>query len=92
MQFLTHPFVFFGAVYGGAFLGVLSFPFAYFATRNRRLFPSTLFIFGAVIVEILLVTPFAGRGGLVGSLPALGFGLLVCQYSDCKWFAQPEIQ
>ena len=90
-QFLTDPFVFFGAVYGAAFLGALSFPFAYFATRNRRLFTSTFFIFGAVIMEILLVTPFAGWGGLVGSVPALGFGLLVCKYSDWKWFAQTEI-
>lgn len=91
-QFLSDPFVFFGAVYGGAFCGVLSFPLAYFATRHRRLLTSVLFVFGGVITEILLVTPFAGWGGLVGSVPALGFGLLVCKYSSWKWFAQTEVQ
>ena len=90
-QFFTDPFVFFGAIYGGTFLGALSFPFVYFAVRNRRLLTSTLFVFGVVVTEILLVTPFAGWGGLVGSLPAFGFGLLVCQYSGWKWFAQTEI-
>jgi hypothetical protein len=35
-QLLSDPFVFFGAVYGGAFCGVLSFPLAYFGTRHRR--------------------------------------------------------
>ncbi|HEV2396839.1 MAG TPA: hypothetical protein VGS27_07860 [Candidatus Sulfotelmatobacter sp.] len=84
-ELLSDPFVFSGAIYGGVVCGVLSFPFAYFSTRNRRLLNSTLFVFGVVLAEILLVTPFAGWGGLVGSVPALGFGLLVCQYSGWKW-------
>jgi len=86
-ELLSDPFVFFGALYGGAVCGVLSFPFAYLGTLHRRLFTSGLFVFAVVITEIMLVTPFAGWGGLVGSIPALGFGLLVCQYSGWKWFA-----
>ncbi len=87
-QLFTDPFVFWGAVYGGTFLGVLSFPFAYFATRNRRLLTSALFIFGVVITEILFVTPLVGWGGFVGSVPALVIGLLVCRFSGLRWFAQ----
>ena len=86
-ELLSDPFVFFGALYGGAVCGVLSFPFAYLGTLHRRLLTSALFVFAVVITEIMLVTPFAGWGGLVGSIPALGFGLLVCQYSGWKWFA-----
>jgi hypothetical protein len=80
-KWLSDPFVFFGALYGGAVCGVLSFPFAYFGTLHRRLLTSALFVLGVVITEIVLVTPFAGWGGLVGSIPALAFGLLICQYS-----------
>lgn len=86
-ELLSDPFVFFGALYGGAVCGVLSFPFAYVGTLHRRLLTSALFVFAVVITEIVLVTPFAGWGGLVGSIPALGFGLLICQYSGWKWFA-----
>ena len=86
-ELLSDPFVFFGALYGGAICGVLSFPFAYLGPLHRRLFTSALFVFGVVITEIVLVTPFAGWGGLVGSIPALGFGLLICQFSGWKWFA-----
>jgi len=87
-ELLSDPFVFSGAIYGGVVCGVLLFPFAYFSTRNRRLLNSTLLVFGVVLAEILLITPFAGWGGLVGSIPALGFGLLVCQHSGWKWLAQ----
>jgi hypothetical protein len=91
-QLFTDPFVFFGALYVGTFLGILSFPFAYFAIRNRRLLTSALFVFGVVLTEILLVTPFAGWVGFVGSVPALGAGLLVCRFSGSRWFAQTEIK
>ena len=86
-ELLSDPFVLFGALYGGAVCGVLSFPFAYLGTLHRRLLTSALFVFAVVITEIMLVTPFAGWGGLVCAIPALGFGLLVCQYSGWKWFA-----
>jgi len=59
-ELLSDPFVFFGALYGGAVCGVLSFPFAYLGTLHRRLFTSGLFVFAVVITEIMLVTPFAG--------------------------------
>jgi hypothetical protein len=91
-QLFADPFVFVGAMYGGTFLGVLSSPFAFFAVRNRRLLRSTLFIFGVVIVEIMLITPFAGWGGLVGSVPALIVGLLVCRFSGWNWFVQSDRQ
>src|SRR5208282_6582899 len=88
-QLFSDPLVFFGAIYGGTVCGVVSFPFAYFAVRNRRLLTSALFIFGVVILEILFVTPFAGWVGLVGSVPALSVSVLVCRFSWWKWFVQP---
>ena len=91
-KWLSDPFVFFGALYGGAVCGVLSFPFTYFGTLHRRLLRSALFVFGVVIMEIVLVTPFAGWSGLVGSIPALGLGLMVCQHSGWRGFAETEIQ
>jgi hypothetical protein len=49
---------------------------------------AALFVCGVVVAEIVLITPFAGLGGLVGCIPALGFGLLACQYSGWKVFAE----
>jgi hypothetical protein len=51
-KLLSDPFVFLSALYVGAACGVLSFPFAYFGTRHRRLVTSALFVFGVVTTEI----------------------------------------
>lgn len=84
----SDPFVFNGAVYGGVLFGLVSFPFTYFSIRNLRLAAPALFIFGAVLCEILLFTPFAGWLGLIGSVPTLVIALLICRYSDWQIFAK----
>jgi len=48
MELLSDPFVFFGALYGGAVCGVLSFPLAYLGTLHRRLLTSALFVLATV--------------------------------------------
>jgi hypothetical protein len=90
LQLFSDPFVFIGAVGGGVVFGVFTFPFAYLAVRDRRLLTSFLFVFGVVLTEILLVTPFAGWRGLVGCVPALIMGFVVCRFSGWRWFTQTD--
>lgn len=85
-QLFSDPFVFFGAVYGGVFFGLVSFPFAYLAVRKARLAPASLFTFGAVLGEILFVTPFLGWVGLFGAVPALATALFICRFSRWQIF------
>lgn len=86
-QLFSDPFVFFGAVLGAVFFGLVSFPFAYLAVRKARLAPAALFVFGAVLGEILFVTPFLRWGGLFGAVPALAVALSVCRFSRWRIFA-----
>jgi hypothetical protein len=85
---LRDPFVFNIAARTALGVGLISFPFVYFATRKLRLVTSALFIFGAVLVEILLVTPFGGLLGFIGSPFALILALITCRFSDWRIFAQ----
>jgi len=87
-RWFSDPFVFFGAIEGAVFFGLLSFPFVYFSIRKLRLLTSTLFVFGLVLGEIVLVTPFAGWLGLFGSGPALAGALLICRFSGWRMFAR----
>ena len=89
-RLFSDPLVFLGAVCGAIIFGAFTFPFAYFAVRDRRLMTSALFVFGVVLAEILLVTPFAGWRGLVGCVPALAVGLVLCRFSGWRWFAQTD--
>ena len=86
-QLFSDPFVFFGAVYGAVFFGLISFPFAYFAVRKVRLAPAALFIFGTVLGEILFVTPFLGPVGLFGAVLTLAVALFICRFSRWQIFA-----
>lgn len=75
--FLTDPFVFSGAVFGGVFWGLTSFPFAYFTLRKLRLCMAASFVFGAVLAEILIVTPIAGGFVIWGAILVLVSALIV---------------
>jgi hypothetical protein len=90
-DWFSDPFVFGSAICWAIVFGILTFPFAYFAVRKRRLLTSALFAFGLAVTEILLVTPFAGWRGLAGCVPALIVGLVVCRFSGWKWFAENPI-
>src|SRR6516164_9422075 len=68
---LTDPFFLSGAILVGAGIGVISFPFVYFTVRRLRLLTTAAFIFGVVVAEIVVMTPFDRFLGLVGSAPAL---------------------
>jgi hypothetical protein len=85
-RLFSDPFVFFGAIYGGIFFGIISFPFSYLAVRDLRLMAPALFIFGTVLCEILMITPFAGWLGLFGSVPTLVIALLICRFSGWQIF------
>jgi len=87
LELFKDPFVSTSAIYGAALSGLFSFPFAYFAVRNRRLLTSALFVFAAVVAEILLVTPFANWWGFLGSFPALAVALLLVGFSQWQLFA-----
>ncbi|HVP65582.1 MAG TPA: hypothetical protein VMT82_11850, partial [candidate division Zixibacteria bacterium] len=87
LELFKDPFVSTSAIYGAALSGLVSFPFAYFAVRNRRLLTSALFVFAAVVAEILLVTPFANWWGFLGSFPALAVALLLVGFSQWQLFA-----
>jgi hypothetical protein len=85
-QVFSDPFVSVVAAFGAILFGLVAFPFAYFTVRNRRLAPAALFIFGMVLAEILLVTPFWGWFGLFGALPSFAVALLVCRFSHWRIF------
>jgi hypothetical protein len=80
-QMLSDPFVFGGAIVYGVVVGLISFPFVYITTRNRRLWKTAPFIFAVVLSEIILVTPLAGWGAFVGAFLALATALIVCRAS-----------
>jgi hypothetical protein len=88
LQFFSDPFVLTVAGFGVLLCGLISFPFAYIALRNRRLATSALFVVAAVLGEILLITPIALSYGFYGTIPTLAAALLVCRYSGWKIFAK----
>ena len=85
-QTLSDPFVSNGAILGGLFFGLVSFPFVYFTLRKPRLSTAASFVFGVVLAEIAVITPFRGSLGLFGSIPALAGALFVCRYSGWRIF------
>ena len=84
------PFFVSGAVLAGVSVGFIAFPFVYFAIRNRRLDTTAVFIVLIVLAEIVAVTPFSRRIGLVGAPIALGVALLTARYSRLKVFGPAE--
>jgi hypothetical protein len=85
-QRLSDPFVSNGAILGGIFFGLVSFPFVYFTLRKLRLSTAASFVFVVVLAEIAIVTPFGGWLGLFRSIPALAGALFVCRYSGWRIF------
>src|SRR6476620_7007660 len=64
---LADPFFLSGAILVGGLIGVISFPFVYFTVRRLRLLTTAGFIFGIVLAEIVIMTPFDRRLGMGGS-------------------------
>jgi hypothetical protein len=60
------------------FSGLSSFPFVLLTVRRRSLWKTAPRILGAVLGEIVVVTPFAGWGGFAGSFVALAVALFFC--------------
>ena len=83
---LTDPFFLSGAILVGGLIGVISFPFVYFTVRRLRLLTTAAFIFGIVLAEIVIMTPFDRRLGMVGSLLALALALAVVRFSGWRLF------
>jgi hypothetical protein len=86
---LTDPFFLSGAILVGAGIGVISFPFVYFTVRRLRLLTTAAFIFGVVVAEIVVMTPFDRFLGLVGSAPALALALCLVRFSGWRLFHWP---
>jgi hypothetical protein len=74
---LTDPFFLSGAILVAVLVGLISFPFVYFTVSGLRLLTTVGFIVGVVLAEIVVITPFDRRLGLIGSLPALALGLCI---------------
>jgi hypothetical protein len=73
---------------GGFIFGCMSFPFAYFSLRDLRLLTTAPFVFGAVLAEIVLITPFFGWPGFFGAVPTLAWALLFCRSSGWRGFVR----
>jgi len=73
-------------MYAAVFVGLISFPFVYFTIRRLRLLTTAAFIFGVVLAEIVVITPFDRRFGLGGSVPALALALCVVSLSGWRLF------
>ncbi len=87
-RIFSDPFVLWVSISGAIVVGLISFPFAYFTIRKLRLLTTTLFVFGVVLGEIVLVTPFWAWLGLYGSIPVLAGALLVCRFSGWRIFVR----
>ena len=87
-RIFSDPFVRLITITWAVIFGLISFPFVFFTIRKLRLLTTTLFVFGAVLGEIVLVTPFWGWRGLHGSVAALAGALLVCRFSGWRIFAR----
>jgi hypothetical protein len=59
--------------------GAITFPFLYFALRDRQLAYSIPCLVIVVLIEIILVTPFDARRGFVGSFAAYFVGLVLAR-------------
>ena len=86
---LMDPFFLSGAIVVAVFIGLISFPFVYFTVRGFRLHTTAAFIFGIVLAEIVIVTPFDRRLGMVGAVAALALSLCVVRFSGWRLF-RPE--
>jgi hypothetical protein len=87
--FLMDPFFVSGMIVAAVFVGLISFPFVYFAVRRLRLLTAAAFILGIVLAEIVVMTPFDRRVGFVGSLPALALALCIVRLSRWRLFRPP---
>jgi hypothetical protein len=83
---LIDPFFLSGAIVLAVLIGAIAFPIVYFTVRRLRLRTTAGFIVGIVLAEIVIVTPFDRRLGLVGTLPALALALCVVRFSGWRLF------
>jgi hypothetical protein len=83
---LIDPFFLSGAIWMALLIGIVSFPFVYFTLRGLRLRTTATFIFGIVLAEIVIVTPFDRRLGMVGAVAALALALCVVRFSGWRLF------
>src|SRR5690349_4908661 len=84
--FLSDPFVLTGALVMALLIGLGSFPFVYFAVRGFRLRTTAAFIFGSVLAEIVIFTPFDRRFGMAGAVAALALALCLVRFSGWRVF------
>jgi hypothetical protein len=86
IKVLRDPFIL-GAIvlYGGA-MGILTTPIAYYCLRGRRPVPCSIFVFAAVGIEIVLLTPRIGIVAFFGACIVLFGALLLCKFSMIRFF------
>lgn len=74
-----HPLVFPVMSIFAGLAGTITFPFLYFALRDRVLAYSIPCLVIIVMFEIILVTPFDARIGFIGSFAAYFVGLVLAR-------------
>ena len=86
LAIFVDPFVICGMIFYATIAALIAFPIARFCLKGRRLLTCSLFVVGIVLAEVVVVTPFWGWGGFVGSFPALIGALLFCKLTKSKVF------
>jgi hypothetical protein len=72
LRVFSDPLVSGGAVYGAILFGIASFPFMLIALPKQRYLSGAFIVLAVVLCEIVVVTPFFGWFGFIGSMPAFG--------------------
>lgn len=66
--------------------GLISFPPAYYLLRGRRLRTAVPFVYGSVLLEIVLVAPFSRHTAFLGAFAVLLACLILVTFSDHELF------
>jgi|SRR5665213_622454 len=80
-QTLSDPFVLTIMSFVAGISAIVVFPILYFCLKGKKLRIALPIVFGSVLLEIILVTPFAGNLGWFGSYSALVGALFFCRNS-----------
>src|SRR5258708_23100736 len=84
----SDPFVLGGLIIWASIAALISFPIAWYCLKRRKLLKCSVFVVGIVLAEIMIVTPFWGWRGFLGSFPALIAALLFCKFTKSRRFAE----
>lgn len=85
VAFASATFLEIGA-YVAAAAGLISFPPAYYLLRGRRLQTAVPFVWGSVLLEIVLVAPHSRETAFLGAFAVMMLCMILVTFSDLELF------